>query len=1516
MRLAARFALSGLLLSFSAAGVGQAPAPLANPNLQLVTNGTAYAVARLPGGDIVIGGTFVSVNGTPRSNIAKVHADGTIDTAWDPASDGAVYSLAADAAGNVYVGGAFAAIGGQSRPFIAKLSGIGSGAADPAWNPSPNGPVFTIATDSTRVYAGGAFTSIGGQLRQFVARLSSSGAGAADANWDPSADGGVSAIAVDGAGNAYVAGNFLTIGGQARQYLAKLLGDGLGEADALWAPSPDNIVNALAVDHSGNVYAGGNFATIGGQTRNFIAKLAGNGTGAADAIWNPSADNEVYALALDVSGHVFAAGAFAMIGGQAHNFVARLSGKDAGAADASWSPAVDGVVLALDLHAGNQIYAGGNFANVGGQSRWGFAMLNNAGSVIGTELDIESPGAVYAIARQAGGAMVFGGVFGKANGERCGNLLRLRTDGTIDAVWNPSADGWVNTLAVDAQDNVYAGGGFTRIGGQSRSYVAKLSGATGAVDATWDPSADSYVYVIALDSAGSVYAAGNFTIIGGRGRNYIAKLSSGGSGAADASWDPSANSWIDALAIDATGNVYAGGSFTFVGGQNRNYIAKLSGGGSGAADAGWDPSADNWVEVLAVDAGGSVYAGGYFGQIGGQFRRGIAALSGSGSGAADPNWNPNAASFNFPVVYALAIDAGGNVYAGGDFNLIGGHNRNRIAMLSGSGAGTADVTWDPSPDQPVTALALNAAGQVVVGGVFVSIGGAPRLGLAEMPAGELLFANAFEDRFFVAPIVTCSTNAECTNGNVCAAGTCQAIGSIGVGGQCSATRDCSLGLYCSEAGVCTPAGSGSLGGACGSGANCSADLTCKLYGFGGTCSAAGSLDLGEACATTSDCIAGLACGAGKTCVRAVDAYPPFGGVACAADENPFRVFFEVPRPGVYPYDFFRLPFPNDIRINADGTLDLTDFPRPGPSFVGFDLVDRYATALSVDFSGFSAVQGVTFRFSRELDFDTLGPNGQGVHFVDITSPAEPGFGSDRGRNFGYDTGAHPYVCQNSLVVAPSPSDPLRPGGTYAVYLTSAIRSMTGDPPVQDPDLAALLASVAPADPALALAWTRYANFRAYLTANVIAPDQVAAVSVLTVGNTTATMLAMKDAVEAQPVPVLSDLTVCGPGVASPCALPGDSERVCGDSAGTYWEIHGRMSIPNFQQGSLPYELPADGGQIDFDSGGAPIQAGALNVCFALTIPKSAEPASGWPLLVHAHAAGGSFRSAIENGIAGDVANAAMPMATLTFEGVGHGERRGASFVPPDGLVFNLFNPPAAVGNHLQGAADVLQALRVADDAPFSLAPVGTIGFDPAHVYFFGDSQGANFGMPAIAVSDRAPAVVLSGAASYLTEDLLTRTSPTDAKAALQLLLGDDSVGTGNPVIALMQTYFDAIDPVNYAPLVLKRPPAGLASKHVYLPWGLGDTYTPDPVMRITAGAMGLPLAAPVLEPVPGIAQIPRPVAANLIGGDGVARTGACFQYAPGVDYDGHFVSTSNPDAVVDWTDFLQSHVQTGTPVVP
>src|SRR5689334_564851 len=178
------------------------------------------------------------------------------------------------------------------------------------------------------------------------------------------------------------------------------------------------------------------------------------------------------------------------------------------------------------------------------------------GPLSNPNLNLVINGTVHAIARLPDGSIVFGGFFTSVNGTPRANIAKLQPDGTLDPTWNPSASDGVTALAISASGDIYVGGNFLNMGGQGRSYLAKLSGnGTGAVDANWSLQSNGPVNQLVIDAGGSIYAAGSFSIIGGQSRSNIAKLSGSGSGAVDANWNPSANGIVLSLAIDTSGNV-------------------------------------------------------------------------------------------------------------------------------------------------------------------------------------------------------------------------------------------------------------------------------------------------------------------------------------------------------------------------------------------------------------------------------------------------------------------------------------------------------------------------------------------------------------------------------------------------------------------------------------------------------------------------------------------------------------------------------------------------------------------------------------------------------------------------------------------------------------------------------------------------------------------------------------------------------------------------------------------------
>jgi hypothetical protein len=664
-----------------------------------------------------------------------------------------------------------------------------------------------------------------------------------------------------------------------------------------------------------------------------------------------------------------------------------------------------------------------------------------------------------------------------------------------------------------------------------------------------------------------------------------------------------------------------------------------------------------------------------------------------------------------------------------------------------------------------------------------------------------------------------------------------------------------------------------------------------------------------------------------------DLPPPLVGPAIC-DSQPAAtatVLFRVPR-STDPNgnDFYRLPFPNDIRKH-NGRISLQGHPRPGVNFLlGFDVVDRYIRAIEADSTGFGTNQAVYLRFSRDPDVTTFNQAGA-VALVDIT-PGSPDYGHTKSITWFVGNSATAYLCNRHMMIRPAFGQPLRPGTTYAAILRQTVHDTSGNAFGQDPDFAAMLASSAPADADLAAAWAAYAPLRSYFgDASVTFKLTAAELAVAAVYTTEAVeqpLTAIQAAITAASAPTLSALVHCGdPGAVSPCddgktgtahlrgCLPGQP------GAASFDEYQGTVSLPVFQQGTPPYLNPQDGGGILLDASGNVSIVTSQPVCFSLTVPKGTAPAAGWPLVIYSHGTGGSYLSAIEEGLAGDYAlgvatgGAAVPMATLGYDGVLHGTRNGGSTATPDSLVYNFYNPRAARDNGLQAAADLLALPRV-------LAGLNTAGInlDGGHVALYGHSQGGNATALAAARNAGYGAAVMSGTGGTLMLTLLGKTQPVNLAAMLPLLVGDSPVDQNHPVLNLIQMYFERSDPVNFARRLFREVITGAQRRHVLHVYGTSDSYAPDETQRRYAQAAAFQVALPLVDTYPMLPEysmvtVALPISANQAFGTLANITAAQAEYAPDGTYDGHFVSTNNPAARQTIQKMLVTFVRETNPII-
>lgn len=246
-------------------------------------NAVISSVAVQPDGKLLLVGAFSRVNGVPRNTMVRLHPNGSVDESFGSnlRFDGAVISLAIQPDGRIVVGGTFERINGERRPFIARL--LADGSVDTSFQPN-GGPtsdwtviIETLALQADgKILMGGYFKQVDGKPMLNLARLNP------DGTFDPTfklktgASGPVWRIRPQPDGKIVVGGVFDTLGGRASKKLARLNADGSNDL-SFRPPNANADVNDFVCLPDGRLLVSGNFTTVAGQSRRFLTLLQDDG---------------------------------------------------------------------------------------------------------------------------------------------------------------------------------------------------------------------------------------------------------------------------------------------------------------------------------------------------------------------------------------------------------------------------------------------------------------------------------------------------------------------------------------------------------------------------------------------------------------------------------------------------------------------------------------------------------------------------------------------------------------------------------------------------------------------------------------------------------------------------------------------------------------------------------------------------------------------------------------------------------------------------------------------------------------------------------------------------------------------------------------------------------------------------------------------------------------------------------------------------------------------------------------
>ena len=468
---------------------------------------------------------------------------------------------------------------------------------------------------------------------------------------------------------------------------------------------------------------GGNLQAAG-LTRTELLRL--NADGSADASFNAGTAAGVgnYARDFDVQpdGKTVVVGPFASFNGAAAAGVARLTAS--GSVDAAFAVgtglnrAASEVGLAVLVLPSGKILVGGRFATFNGQPANGLVRLNSDGSVDATFTSpfTQSLSRVEGLLLQPDGNVLAYGQLTTNNPTRpAQSLVRVLPSGALDATFlTPSfldgqitANGYGPAVLLQSDGKIVATGGF-QVPNANR--LVRLT-ATGAQDPTFQVTmaGDSNANAIGMQANGNVLVGGFFSSFNGVPAPLVQLL--GSSGAPDPAFTsvPQSAGVVSAMVRQPDGKLVIAGLFTEINGQPVSHLARLT--ATGALDVAFSAAAGllpTSASCLALQPDGKVLVG----TVRGTFRFGA-------NGAPDPSFSA------FYTTMALALQADGKVLLGGQFTLsTGGVLYSRLVRVTSTGA--LDPSFVPlngsATANSTEAILVQPDGRIVVAGTWADTG--------------------------------------------------------------------------------------------------------------------------------------------------------------------------------------------------------------------------------------------------------------------------------------------------------------------------------------------------------------------------------------------------------------------------------------------------------------------------------------------------------------------------------------------------------------------------------------------------------------------------------------------------------------------------------------------------------------------------------------------------------------------------------------------------------------------------
>ena len=664
-------------------------------------NGAVKMFLRQADGKFYAVGTFTSFGGLSRNGVARVKADGIVDSSFNPGTGTSVgvNAIVQQSDGKLILVGNFTTFAGVASVRIVRLNQDGSRDGSFITGTGANSEIFGLAIQPDgKIIIAGSFTSFNGTPLNRLARLNTDGSldNSFQIGTGLNNPGRVIKLAPDG--KIYVGGDFSFYNQNFVSELVRLLPDGTYDAFFNNSLGGTGIVYALQLLPDGRLLAGGTMRTYNGESIGSILRILPDGS--RDITFNPGsgmlAASPVRCFLPAANGKIIIGGTFGSYNDLAVAHLIRVD--STGKIDKGFLP-IPGAnkdIVAAIVQPDQKLIIAGAFTRLNNELRSHLGRLNADGSLDTTfNTSVPLDDYIQAVAVQSTGKVLYGSSYINSS------FLRVNSDGSADPgfLQCDKSSGEYRQITILTGDSILVNGDFAgfrnpSIGNQTGKYIVKLA-PNGALDPSFTMPFNNPVWNTAIQPDGKILAFGSFGAA--IGNNFV-RLNRNGT------QDPTLNAGtgfssgtfgtVSHIVVQPDGKIISIGTFTTYNGLSFKYMIRLL--SNGAVDLGFNAGGsgfNSYPSAIILQSDGKIVVGGGFTSYNAVAARGLIRLNSDGS--IDNCFNLSTASDSYSLNMVLQNPNAAIVYD--DVTTYQGLQRDRIVRV--------DVT---SCTIPVTLLDFTA----------------------------------------------------------------------------------------------------------------------------------------------------------------------------------------------------------------------------------------------------------------------------------------------------------------------------------------------------------------------------------------------------------------------------------------------------------------------------------------------------------------------------------------------------------------------------------------------------------------------------------------------------------------------------------------------------------------------------------------------------------------------------------------------------------------------------------------